>query len=259
MLEAQGIAVAYGLAPDLSLAVRAGEFVGIVGPNGSGKSTLMRALSRALPLRAGAVLLDGRSIWKVSAREVAQRLAVVPQETQIEFDFTVEEVVAMGRHPYASRFATETEQDRRAIAWALEQADVVDLRNRLVTQLSGGERQRVVVARALAQEPQALLLDEPTAYLDIAHQTGLLDMVWRLNQQCGLTIVAVLHDLNLAAQYCGRLVLMEGGRIVADGAPEEVLTVERIRAVYCAEVLVVEHPVLGCPHVVTVGGAVRRG
>lgn len=254
MLEAKALKVAYGLAPGCSIAIRTGEFLGIVGPNGSGKSTLVRALCRALPLAAGAVLMEGESIWRMAPSRLARRLAVVPQETHIGFDFTVEEVVAMGRHPFVGRFATETDEDRDAIAWAMNQAGVSHLQHRSITRLSGGERQRVVVARALAQQPHILLLDEPTSHLDIAHQTGLLDLVWELNRQCALTVAAVLHDLNLAAQYCDRLVLMHEGRPVADGPPAEVLTVERIREVYGAEVLVMSHPTIGCPHVVTLRG-----
>jgi iron complex transport system ATP-binding protein len=254
-MEARAIAVPYGLAPGFDLTVERGEFLGIVGPNGSGKSTLIRALARALPLAQGAVLLEGESIWRLGPHALARRLAVVPQESRLDFDFTVEEVVAMGRHPFIGRFATETAEDRRCVEQAMERAGIAPLRERPVTQLSGGERQRLLVARALAQEPQVLLLDEPTAHLDIAHQTALLDLLWNLNRTRRLTIVAVLHDLNLAAQYCGRLLMLAGGRVVADGPPAAVLTEARLREVYGAGVLVVPHPTLGCPHVVTVRGA----
>lgn len=241
-----------------SLSLRKGEFLAVVGPNGCGKSTLVKAVSRAMRPAAGTVSLAGRDIWRMKPRELARQVAVVAQETGVEFDFTVEEVVAMGRLPYLSRFRRDSEADDRAVRCALEATNTAALANRLVTGLSGGERQRVMVARALAQEPDLLILDEPTAHLDIAHQIELLDLTRRLNRERGLTVIAVLHDLNLAAQYAGRLLMMKDGRRFADGSPAEVVTEATVAAVYGSRVKVTVHPEEGSPHVILLSGERRR-
>ncbi|MFZ5814745.1 MAG: heme ABC transporter ATP-binding protein [Bacillota bacterium] len=252
-LSVQGITCGYGGRPvlqEFSLNLRRGEFLAVVGPNGSSKSTLVRALCRALKPAAGRVLLDGREIYRMGARELARQMAVVQQETAVEFEFTVEELVALGRLPHLRPLRGETEEDRRAVRWAMEMTGTLPLADRLVTRLSGGERQRVMVARALAQEPSLLILDEPTAHLDIAHQVELLDLTRRLNRSCGLSVIAVLHDLNLAGQYADRMLLLKEGRRYAEGAPQEVLTEANILAVYGSRVRVIRHPVEGTPHVI---------
>jgi iron complex transport system ATP-binding protein len=251
----------YGGAPvltEFSLRVRRGEFLAVVGPNGCGKSTLVKLISRVLRPAAGKVLLGGRDVAGLKVRDLARQMAVVAQETGAEFDFTVEEVVAMGRLPHLPRFRGETEADRRAVTEALEATATVHLKDRMVTQLSGGERQRVMVARALAQEPSLLVLDEPTAHLDIAHQVELLDLIRRLNRERNLTVVAVLHDLNLAAQYAHRLLMMKAGRLFAEGAPAEVVTEEHVAAVYGSRVKVTRHPEEGSPHVILLSGEAAR-
>lgn len=256
-LSVERITCGYGPRPvlaDFSLAVARGEFLAVVGPNGSGKSTLVRAFSRALRPVAGRVLLEGRDLYRMRSREIAREVAVVGQETAIEFDFTVEEIVLMGRLPHLSPFGGETEADHAAVRWAMETTDTYALKDRPVTGLSGGERQRVLVARALAQEPRLLILDEPTAHLDIAHQVELLDLVRRLNRECTLTVVAVLHDLNLASQYASRLVMIKGGRCVADGAPPGVVTEQNVWDVYGSRVRVTVHPEEGSPHVILLSG-----
>ncbi|HYG58533.1 MAG TPA: ABC transporter ATP-binding protein, partial [Symbiobacteriaceae bacterium] len=226
--------------------------------NGCGKSTLVKALSRCLRPMAGRVLLDGKDVVGLRSREIARKVAVVAQETTVEFDFTVEEVVAMGRLPHLARFRGETEQDRQVVREAMAATDTLHLAERLITSLSGGERQRVMVARALAQEPQLLILDEPTAHLDIAHQVELLDLTRRLNRERGLTVIAVLHDLNLAAQYAGRLLMMREGGRYAEGTPAEVVTEANVAAVYGSRVKVSNHPEEGTPHVILLSGEERR-
>lgn len=240
-----------------------GGLIGIVGPNGSGKSTLIRALSRTLPPAAGQVLLHGRNLYRMSAREAAQRIAVVPQESAVGFQFTVSEVVLMGRSPHLGWFGLESAADCALAEEAMRLTGVWDLRDRPMSAVSGGERQRVVIARALAQQPQVLMLDEPTAHLDIQHQLGVLDLVAHLNQTQRLTTLLVMHDLNLAVRYCQRLLLLERGRLLADGAASEVITEENLRSVYGTDVAVHRHGPAGRPFVSllphTTAAAVRPG
>ncbi len=237
-----------------SLDVRPGVFLGIVGPNGSGKSTLVRALSRALRPASGAVLLDESDLYTdLSAREAARAIGVVPQETAVSLDFSVREVVRMGRAPHLPRrpFASETAEDERIVSEAMRAARVEDLADRTVPTLSGGERQRVLFARALAQQPDVILLDEPTAHLDLRHQTETLTLARDLAHDGGKAVLAVLHDINLAAAYCDALVLLHAGRIVAQGPPEQVLTAANLQDVYGARVWVRPHPASGRPLVLT--------
>ena len=260
-LTVERVTCGYGGAPVLhgfSLAVPPGEFLAVVGPNGCGKSTLVKLISRVLRPTEGRVLLAGRDLAGYKQRELARHLAVVAQETGAEFDFTVEEVVALGRLPHLARFRGETARDRKAVQDALVATGTLALKDRLVTRLSGGERQRVMVARALAQEPGLLVLDEPTAHLDIAHQVELLDLTRRLNRERGLTVIAVLHDLNLAAQYAHRLLMMKDGAVFAAGAPSDVLTEEHVAAVYGSRVKVTRHPEEGSPHVILLSGDSER-
>jgi iron complex transport system ATP-binding protein len=233
----------------LSLRIGAGEFVGVLGPNGSGKSTLVKAMSRALRPADGSVLLGGADIWRMGPRAVAQQVAVVPQELPPAFEFRALEVVLMGRSPHLSRLAAEGAEDVRLAREAMEATDTWRFAERPITRLSGGERQRVTLARALAQEPKALLLDEPTSHLDLGYQADLLTRLEIMNRERGTTLVAVLHDLNLAAAFCRRLLLLAEGTIVADGTPEEVLTSEGLRQIYRVETTVLPDPVTGSPHV----------
>ncbi|WP_434439882.1 ABC transporter ATP-binding protein [Lentzea sp. E54] len=213
------------------------EVVGIVGPNGSGKSTTLRCVYRALKPDAGTVLLDGESVHK--RHDVARDLAALTQESQVEFDFTVAEVVEMGRLPHDR----DPARDARVVSDALATVDVAHLASRSFLSLSGGERQRVLIARAIAQQPRVLVLDEPTNHLDIRHQLDVLALARGL----GVTIITVLHDLNLAASYCDRLYVLDEGRIVASGTPEEVLVPELIAKVFHVTAHVVAHPTTGVP------------
>ncbi len=258
-LAARRIHLRYGpdaplVLSEFSLELRADEFVGIIGPNGSGKSTLVRALSRTLKPSVGSVQSGELDLYAdLKAREAAQRIGVVPQDTSVTLDFTVREVVHMGRAPHLPRspFAAETREDERIVTEALTAAGVPDLADRVVTTLSGGERQRVLFARALAQQPDVLLLDEPTAHLDLRHQAELLALAGRLAHDTGKAVLAVLHDLNLAAAHCDKLVLLSGGHIAAQGTPAEVLTADILQRVYGARVWVRSHPVTGRPLVLS--------
>ena len=212
-----------------------GEIVALVGPNGSGKSTLLRALGRILKPKGGAVMLEGRSLAGLPTREVAQKLALLPQGPTLSNDLTVAELVWMGRSPHQGWFGLPSSGDKEAVDWAARETSITPLLQRNVSDLSGGERQRVWLAMALAQQPRLLLLDEPTTFLDLAHQLELLDLVRYLNAEHGLTVVMVLHDLNQAARYANRVVVLHEGAVYAEGAPADVLTPETLRAVFGIE------------------------
>ncbi len=250
MLEATGIACAYDgtdVLSDVTLRLSPGDFVAVAGPNGSGKSTLIRALSRVLRPRLGSALLDGRDLYALPARESARAIAVLPQESSIEFEFSCEEVVMMGRAPHLGRFETESECDRAVVRDAMERTSTWELRSRPVVELSGGERQRVLLARAFAQEPKILLLDEPTAHLDVSFQVQILRLVRELRDDRKTAVLASLHDLNLAAAYADRIVLLSKGRIAASGTPKEVLVESVLRPVFGPEITVRAHPDSGAP------------
>jgi iron complex transport system ATP-binding protein len=220
----------------VNLSLARGELVALLGTNGSGKTTLLRAFAGTLAPDAGAIRFAGRSVREWRRNELARRVAVLPQQLELPLGFRVSELVAMGRAPHARRLFASTADDDRAIARALTDADASDLADRPAEELSGGERQRLLVAMALAQEPDLLLLDEPTLHLDLAHQVSLLAAIRRLRDQRGLTVIAVLHDLNLAAAFAPRVAVLDGGRVVADGAPGEVLSPDLVRRVFGVQV-----------------------
>jgi len=255
MLEARAVSAGYGdrLAVDgVSLAVRPGECLAVIGPNGSGKSTLLRLLSGAMAPRAGEVWLEGRPLASTPRREVARRVAGVPAELSPAFAFRARDIVAMGRHPYLGPFADLGPADERAIASALEATESLAFAERRFEELSSGERQRVALAQALAQEPRVLLLDEPTAHLDLTHQVRLLDLMKRMQGERGLAIVVVSHDLNLAAEYADTMLLLHHGQTRVAGKPEEVLNYRVVEEVYQTVVVVEKNPVSGRPRVVPV-------
>ena len=215
----------------VDLRAERGELVGIIGPNGSGKSTLLKCIYRVLQPSGGAVYLDGRALSEYSYKASARRVAVVAQHNYYNFDFSVQDVVMMGRAPHKRTLDRDNAQDRQMAAWALETVGMADFARRSFATLSGGEQQRVILARALAQDTPCLILDEPTNHLDIKFQLQLMDIVKRLDR----TVIAAIHDLNIAAMYCDRLYAVKEGCVVASGRPEEVLTPELIRAVYEVE------------------------
>jgi iron complex transport system ATP-binding protein len=216
----------------VSLTLARGDLVALVGTNGSGKTTLLRLLTGVLQPDAGSVTFDGRPVGEWRRPDLARRVAVLPQQLDLPVGFRVAELVEMGRAPHARRLFASTDTDARAVSRALADAGALDLADRYAEELSGGERQRLLVAMALAQEPDLLLLDEPTLHLDLAHQVALLAVIRQLRDQRGLTVLAVLHDLNLAAAFAPRVAVLDEGRIVADGPPAEVLTTELVERVF---------------------------
>ena len=235
---------------NVDLLVSAGEMVGLIGPNGSGKTTLIKLASGILKPKEGEIRLDGSSLSHLSRKSIARSVAVVPQQFHIPFAFTVNEVVTLGRIPFFRAFAGESMVDRQFVADALELVGITELTERRFDELSSGERQKVILAMALAQQPKLLLLDEPIVHLDIAHQIEILELIKRLNVERGLTVIGAMHDLNLAALYFNRLILLKGGGVSADGTPAQVLTEARIKEVFSASVRVELHQLTGVPHII---------
>lgn len=243
-LQAEGLRYSYGdkLAVDnLSFSVEDGEFVGLIGPNGSGKSTALKMIYRALRPQAGRVWLDGRDLLKLPYRQSARMLAAVSQENEVPFQFTVEEIAAMGRSPHKRLFEADSPEDKRIVAWALAQLGLTDLAQRSYAQISGGEKQRTVIARALAQQCPFLVLDEPANHLDIGYQMQIFSLVKGL----GCSALSAVHDLNMAALYCDRIYILKNGRLVCQGSPEETLTPENIWDIYGVRSVVSRQPETG--------------
>lgn len=243
-LELQSVSVAARAVPlvhAVSIMAEPGSFLGIIGPNGAGKSSLLRTVYRATRPASGRILLDGTDIWRKPARWCAQRIGAVLQDMPAEFPLTARDVLAMGRAPHQFAHAAESVHDRALIEAAIGLLDLGALVARRFSSLSGGERQRVLLARALVQQPRLLVLDEPTNHLDLHHQMAFLELVGSI----GLTVIAALHDLTLAAMFCDRLVMLDRGRVVAAGTPEQVLTAARLRAVYGVDTVIRQHPVRG--------------
>lgn len=254
-----GVTAGYGdlvAVRDVSFTIQGGELVGLIGPNGSGKSTIIRLMSGVLQPWKGQVDILGKPLPRYRQRELGRAVAVVPQDTALSSPFSVMEVVLFGRTPHLGSFGFESERDLWITRRAMERTQVASLANRLITELSGGERQRVILARALAQEPEILILDEPSAFLDIRHQVETYDLLRELRRE-GMTIVTVLHDLNLAALYCERLILLDGGRVARDGGPADVLTYPLLTQVYGVDVYVTLNDVTGTLNVLPLSRAHR--
>jgi len=252
VIEARELVFGYDRAVvlrDVNLQLARGEILGVIGPNGSGKTTLQKVLSGLYSPRRGQVLLKGRPIASRTRRDIASIMACVFQEEGMDFPFTAREIVAMGRTPYLGRFGMEGDRDRKAIEEAMALTDIVPLADRLTHQLSGGERQRMMIARAVAQEPELLLMDEPTSHLDLNHRMEINRLVLRMREEKGLGSLYITHDLNTASECCDRLLLLKKGRIYAEGPPFQVLTEANIEAVYECPVLVDENPASGRPRV----------
>ena len=224
----------------ISLEIHAGERVAILGPNGVGKTTLLKLVSGARSPSRGSILLNGRDLRSVPRQELARKIAVVPQDLAVPFAFTAQEIVELGRTPHLGLLRGFRSNDRCAVEQAMFLTDTADLSGRIINELSGGERQRVIIAMALAQEPEILLVDEPTHLLDITRQAEILDLVTELNRSRGLTIVAAIHDLNLAGRYFNRLIVLHRGAVLADGAPENVLRAEVVEEAYGGPVEIVQ-------------------
>ena len=231
VLEIKNLSFSYGeknAADRVSIEVNKGEFVGLIGPNGSGKSTVLKNVYRALRPDSGEILLNGQDLLRMPFKESARQMAVVGQENDVPFNFKVEEIVAMGRTPHKKMFEIDTQEDKAIVHHALEHLGMEDMAKRNYLNLSGGEKQRVIIARAVAQESDFLVLDEPTNHLDISYQLQIFDFVSRL----GVTVLAAVHDLNMAALYCDRIYVIKDGKVVMEGTPEEVLTEEAIKEIY---------------------------
>jgi iron complex transport system ATP-binding protein len=249
-LRTRQLHIGYGKRPiveDLNLRIPDGQITALVGANGSGKSTILKTMARIMKPASGQVLLDGRSIQHQSTREVAKQLAILPQNPYSPDGLTVEELVSFGRYPHQRGMGAKSAEDRKIIDWALEVTGTAEYRDRPVDHLSGGQRQRAWIAMALAQDTEILLLDEPTTFLDIAHQLEVLQLLLRLNREEGRTIVMVVHDLNHAAQYADYVVAIQQGRAVRQGTPAEVITEETLREVFGVEAVIVTDPRLGLP------------
>jgi iron complex transport system ATP-binding protein len=252
-LAADGLTLAYDrrtVAADLDVAIPDGSFTVIVGPNACGKSTLLRALARVLKPAAGTVLLDGHDIAALPAKKVARTLGLLPQTSIAPDGIKVADLVARGRYPHQGLLRQWSREDERVVAESMRATGVEDLADRAVDELSGGQRQRVWIAMALAQQTPLLLLDEPTTFLDIAHQLEVLDLCARLHEEEGRTLVAVLHDLNQAARYGTHLIAMRDGRIVAEGPPAEVVTAELVEEIFQLPCRVIDDPETGTPLVI---------
>ncbi|ATO50473.1 ABC transporter ATP-binding protein [Brevibacillus laterosporus] len=237
----------------VSIEIRAGEWLGIIGPNGSGKSTLLSLMSRAETPSAGQILVYGKDIKSYGRKKLSQHMAVLQQETIPAIHYTVQEVVEMGRFPYQSWWGTETEDSGPFIDSIMDRLQLKKLANKRLDQLSGGQRQRAALAKLMAQSPSIVLLDEPTTYLDIHYQVQFMDVVQEWQQDCGVTVVSVLHDLNLASLYCDRIIVLHDGRISDEGTPTEMMTTKRLSDVFQVNTAIVPHPkterpqVLVCP------------
>jgi len=248
MITAEKLCLCYdkkNVVSDFDFTVRPGEIVSLIGPNGSGKSTVLKAIARLMKCSYGVVHLDGRDIYKLPTREVATKLSILSQVHTSPPDFTVRELVSYGRIPHQKWYETLNSEDREIVEWAIAQTRLEQFADRTVNSLSGGERQRAWIALALAQRPQVLLLDEPTTFLDICHQIEVLELVKELNATLGLTVIMVLHDMNHAAAYSHRLVVIKDGRKVAEGTPCHVLTPALLRDVYNVQAEIALHPLTG--------------
>jgi iron complex transport system ATP-binding protein len=255
MLEAKNITINYGLREavvDISLRAEPGEILAIIGPNGAGKSTLLRTLNASLTVTRGEVLLDGKPLDSYARRTIARRVAVVAQEADLRFPITVMEFVLGGRYAWSNAWGWESDRDVEIVRGILGETELADFGTRLMSELSGGERQRAVLARALATEAKVLLLDEPTANLDLAHQATMLRLVRGRCDKRETAAVVVTHDINLAAEFADRVLLLKEGREIATGPPRAVLTRELLRTVFDLEVLVDAHPVTGAPRITPV-------
>jgi len=260
MIEVQSVSFRYHkewVLQDVSFQVRKGAFIGLIGPNGSGKTTLLKILYRLLSPQQGEVFFEHVPLKRMSRADIAKKVAVVAQETHLLFPFSVMEIVLTGRSPYLGHLMFERERDleiaKKAMAWT----EILPFAERPIDELSGGERKRVFIARALAQEPEVILLDEPTANLDIHYQIDFLNLILTLNREKGLTIIMASHDMNIASEFCDRLILLQKGKIYKMGIPKEVITQTNIEQVYGCEVWVDQHPVSGMPQISLLKKAVQ--
>jgi len=253
MIELRDISFSYGanaIIRDLSLRVNKGSWLGLIGPNGAGKTTLLQLISGALIPSSGGITIDQRDAHNYTRREMAKKIAIVPQGASFAFSFSTLEIVLMGRAPYLKHFGFETPNDLEAAKRAMELTDTWQFRDRPIDQLSGGERQRVLIARALTQEPEILLLDEPTTFLDIRHQVDIMGILADLNGNSSITIISAIHDINLAISYCDTIALLHEGNIRVEGKPEDVITYANLKEIFETDVYVGVNEFTGKPYYV---------
>ena len=255
MLKFSHVAAGYGereVLKDITKSVKEGEFVGLIGSNGTGKSTLIKCISGLLPLKNGTIMICGKENSALKNRERAQMVAVVPQSYHVGYDFTVEDIVMMGRNPYLSLRKKEGTEDYAIVEEAMKATNTEEFRDRLYNELSGGERQRVILARAIAQKPRIILLDEPTSALDIHHQIEVMELITRLNQEEYVTVLAVLHDINMASRFCQRIVMLQDGAVFADGTPQEVINHSNMERMYQMKLMIRKNPLFHKPEIVPI-------
>ncbi len=251
MLGVENISFAYGrekILKSLSVEIKDGEFFGIIGPNGSGKTTLLKIITKILNPSSGRILLDGEDVRKIPAGQYSRNISFLPSGIDVSFSYTVEEFVSMGRFPYTGRYGNLSSGDMEKVNETLDTLGISPGAERKINELSDGEKQRVFLAQAIVQEPRLIILDEPTSHLDIGHSYKILDIIKHLNRT-GMTVISVLHDLNLASEYCTKLLMLKDGEIFSQGTPEEVLTYANIEQVYETKVLVYKNPHSGKPYV----------
>ncbi len=249
------VAAAYGereILKDVTLSIREGGFVGLIGPNGTGKSTLIKCVSGLLPLKHGNITICGRENSTLKSRERAQMVAVVPQSYHVGYDFTVEDIVMMGRNPYLGFRKKEGPKDHAIVDEAMEMTNTAIFRDRCYNELSGGERQRVILARAIAQTPRIILLDEPTSALDVHHQIEVMELITKLNQEEHMTVLAVLHDINMASRFCQRMVMLQDGVVSVDGTPQEVIDRKNMESLYNMKLMIRESPLFHKPEIIPI-------
>ncbi len=255
MLECSHVASGYGnreILKDISLTVKKGEFLALIGSNGTGKSTFLKCISGLLPMSRGDMKICGKRQSELKNKERAQLVAVVPQSYVVDYDFCVEDIVLMGRNPYLSYRKRESDEDYRIVREAMEATNTERFRGRLYNELSGGERQRVILARAIAQQPRIILLDEPTSALDIHHQIEVMELISRLNEKEHMTVIAVLHDINMASRFCSRIVMLREGVIAADGIPAQVINRQNMAALYDMKLFIRNNPLFFKPEIIPI-------
>ncbi|MBN1445278.1 MAG: ABC transporter ATP-binding protein [Candidatus Omnitrophica bacterium] len=261
MLYIKNMSFSYGrekILKNLSAEIKDGEFFGIIGPNGSGKTTLLKVMTKILKPSSGSIMLNGKDIKKIPALQYAKSVSFLPSEIEVAFSYAVGEFVAMGRFPYTGRYGNMSAADRKKVMDVLEKFEIGSYGSRKIQELSDGEKQRVFLAQAIVQEPSVIILDEPTSHLDIGHSFRILDIIKDLNRS-GITVISVLHDLNLASEYCTRLLMLKNGEIFSQGSPEEVLTYANIEQVYQTKVLVYKNPRSGKPYVFGIPAGLLTG
>ena len=255
ILKFEHVAAAYGdreVLKDVNLTLREGEFAGLIGSNGTGKSTLIKCVSGLLPLKRGSIRICGKENAALKNKERAQLVAVVPQSYHVEYDFTVEDIIMMGRNPYLSFRRKESEEDQEIVQEAMRVTNTEMFRGRYYNELSGGERQRVILARAIAQKPRVILLDEPTSALDVHHQIEVMELIARLNEEENMTVLAVLHDINMASRFCKRMIMLQNGVVTADGTPDQVINRKNMESLYQMKLMIRENPLFHKPEIVPI-------